>query len=309
MSVGGVLVFEAGAGLEHAPPMNDRFARPSAGNGPSRGRSGRGKTREVGSWDLGVVEPRSSRRWSRSACWWPAAWSPPRSRATRRRCSPRATRPTSGIERKVDALLQQMTLEEKLQQVQLLSDGQITDADAQGRRRRRLQPRPTRRRSTTSSTSRWSSRGCTSRSCSPTTRSTATARSSRSRSARPAAFDPSVAHGRRHDRRARVGDGRHQADLQPDGRRLARAALGPDRRGRRRGPVPRLGDRRRPGQGRPGPRLLARPTRSSPASSTSPPTASPRAAATTTRPTCPSSGCATSTCRRSRPRSTPAPTR
>ena len=58
---------------------------------------------------------------------------------------------------------------------------------------------------------------------------------------------------RRHDRRARVGRGRHQADLQPDGRRLARAALGPDRRGRRRGPVPRLGDgggARRGGQGR-----------------------------------------------------------
>ena len=36
-----------------------------------------------------------------------------------------------GIERKVDDLLGQMTLDEKLQQVQLLSDGQITDADAQ----------------------------------------------------------------------------------------------------------------------------------------------------------------------------------
>jgi beta-glucosidase len=35
-----------------------------------------------------------------------------------------------GIERKVSNLLQQMTLDEKLQQVQLLSDGQITDADA-----------------------------------------------------------------------------------------------------------------------------------------------------------------------------------
>jgi beta-glucosidase len=35
-----------------------------------------------------------------------------------------------GIERRVDALLGRMTLEEKLQQVQLLSDGQITDADA-----------------------------------------------------------------------------------------------------------------------------------------------------------------------------------
>ena len=35
-----------------------------------------------------------------------------------------------GIERKVDALLAKMTLEEKLQQIQLLSDGQVTDADA-----------------------------------------------------------------------------------------------------------------------------------------------------------------------------------
>jgi len=35
-----------------------------------------------------------------------------------------------GIERKVDRLLRQMTLDEKLQQIQLLSDGQITDADA-----------------------------------------------------------------------------------------------------------------------------------------------------------------------------------
>src|SRR6478752_4227818 len=36
----------------------------------------------------------------------------------------------SAIEKKIDALLSQMTTEEKLQQVQLLSDGQITDADA-----------------------------------------------------------------------------------------------------------------------------------------------------------------------------------
>ena len=35
-----------------------------------------------------------------------------------------------GIERKVDALLKKMTVDEKLQQLQLLSDGQITDADA-----------------------------------------------------------------------------------------------------------------------------------------------------------------------------------
>jgi beta-glucosidase len=35
-----------------------------------------------------------------------------------------------GVERKVDRLVRQMTVDEKLQQVQLLSDGQITDEDA-----------------------------------------------------------------------------------------------------------------------------------------------------------------------------------
>src|SRR4051812_29776955 len=38
--------------------------------------------------------------------------------------------PSHGIEAKVNALLSKMTLREKLQQVQLLSDGQVTDADA-----------------------------------------------------------------------------------------------------------------------------------------------------------------------------------
>jgi beta-glucosidase len=42
------------------------------------------------------------------------------------------TRPAASpsVERKVDRLLRKMTVDEKLQQVQLLSDGQITDADA-----------------------------------------------------------------------------------------------------------------------------------------------------------------------------------
>src|SRR4051794_2492415 len=44
--------------------------------------------------------------------------------------APARTAPSSTIERKVSALLAKMTLDEKLQQVQLLSDGQITDADA-----------------------------------------------------------------------------------------------------------------------------------------------------------------------------------
>ena len=45
--------------------------------------------------------------------------------------APTRDAPSRGIESKVDALLAKMTTQEKLQQVQLLSDGQVTDADAQ----------------------------------------------------------------------------------------------------------------------------------------------------------------------------------
>lgn len=44
--------------------------------------------------------------------------------------APTRTAPRHGIEAKVEALLAKMTTREKLQQVQLLSDGQVTDADA-----------------------------------------------------------------------------------------------------------------------------------------------------------------------------------
>src|SRR4051794_26627264 len=43
---------------------------------------------------------------------------------------PARSAPDRGIEGKVDKLVAKMTLDEKLQQIQLLSDGQITDADA-----------------------------------------------------------------------------------------------------------------------------------------------------------------------------------
>src|SRR5829696_5808128 len=43
---------------------------------------------------------------------------------------PARTAPSREVERRVDALLAKMTIKEKLQQVQLLSDGQVTDADA-----------------------------------------------------------------------------------------------------------------------------------------------------------------------------------
>ena len=44
--------------------------------------------------------------------------------------APTRTAPSRGIETEVSALLAKMTVKEKLQQVQLLSDGQVTDADA-----------------------------------------------------------------------------------------------------------------------------------------------------------------------------------
>src|SRR3954451_12366294 len=44
--------------------------------------------------------------------------------------APVRTAPSRGIEAKVDALVAKMTVQEKLQQVQLLSDGQVTDDDA-----------------------------------------------------------------------------------------------------------------------------------------------------------------------------------
>src|SRR6478752_788254 len=44
--------------------------------------------------------------------------------------APTRSAPDRGIEGKVNALLAKMTTQEKLQQVQLLSDGQVTDADA-----------------------------------------------------------------------------------------------------------------------------------------------------------------------------------
>jgi beta-glucosidase len=55
--------------------------------------------------------------------------------ASTRSSDERALQPTraaasQSIERKVDGLIRRMTLEEKLQQLQLLSDGQVTDEDA-----------------------------------------------------------------------------------------------------------------------------------------------------------------------------------
>jgi len=45
--------------------------------------------------------------------------------------APNRGAPSRDIEKRVDRLLRKMTLDEKLQQIQLLSDGQINDAEAQ----------------------------------------------------------------------------------------------------------------------------------------------------------------------------------
>ena len=60
-------------------------------------------------------------------------------RARRRRQADKPNRPPD-VERRIDALIRQMTLEEKLNQLTLLSDGQINDAEAAQARRRGLQP-------------------------------------------------------------------------------------------------------------------------------------------------------------------------
>ena len=81
-------------------------------------------------------------------------------------------------------------------------------------------------------------------------------------------------------------------DVFADGRHRAGSALGPDRRGRGRGSLPRLGVRAAPtcGDTR-APASTTRP-RSSPAPSISSATARPRAAGNTTRPRFPSARCA-----------------
>ena len=103
-----------------------------------------------------------------------------------RTLTPVAHKTNAATERKIDALISKMTLEEKLDQLTLLSDGQITDAEA---------AKPVGAVFSLTDPVKINhfqhiavdSRGCTSRSCSPSTRSTATGRSSRSRSATAAA--------------------------------------------------------------------------------------------------------------------------
>ena len=154
--------------------------------------------------------------------------------------------PSQAVEHRVSALLGRMTVEEKLQQVQLLSDGQVTDADAEAgvggvfslvdpARINELQKIAVEQ----------------SRLHIPILFAYDTIHGYRTIFPVPlgaaSSFDPSVA---RTD--AAIG-ARESATVgikqvySADGRRLARAALGPDRGGRGRGPVPRTPSSPRPG--------------------------------------------------------------
>ena len=84
---------------------------------------------------------------------------------------------------------------------------------------------------------------------------------------------PGGARARRAHRRHRGRGGGPALDLLADGRHRPRSALGPDRRGRRRGPLSRRGDGRRPGARLSGRRASTGPTRSWPPPSISPPMA------------------------------------
>ena len=161
-----------------------------------------------------------------------------------------------GIEERVNALLRRMNLDEKLQQIQLLSDGQVTKDDARkgvGSVFSLVDPEKINALQHVAVEE--------SRLGIPILFAYDTIHGYRTIFPAPlgaaSSFDPVGGDGRPHDRGARVRPGRVEADLQPDGRRLPRAALGPDRRGRRRGPVPELRVRGRAREGRPGDRLLA----------------------------------------------------
>ena len=171
--------------------------------------------------------------------------------------APNRGAPSRDIERRVDSLLRKMTLEEKLQQIQLISDGQINDDPTEAKKPvggvfSLVDPELINKYQKMAVEE--------SRLHIPILFAYDTIHGYRTIFPIPlgaaSSFDPGVAAARPPVRRARVRRGRPQADLQPDGRRLARAALGPHLRGRRRGPVPQLRLRGRARQGRPGPRLL-----------------------------------------------------
>ena len=209
------------------------------------------------------------------------------------------------VEAQVNALLAKMTLEEKLEQMQLLADLQVTDADAQKgvggvfslTDPVKINQLPARRggpvQAAYSDPVRLRHH--------PRIPDRVPDSARRGEQLRPRSRDR-----RRHLRRAGDGRDRDQAGLQPRWS-TSRTTLGGDAYAEAAGEDPYLGSvmaaaRVHGDQGA----TTARPTRWSPASSTSPRMGSRKAAASTTPPTCRRSVCTTCTCPRTRRRSTPA---
>ena len=159
-----------------------------------------------------------------------------------------------GVERRVDDLLRRMTLQEKLQQIALLPDFKATDDEIRkglGSILSVTDPAQIRRMQTIAVNE--------SRLKIPLLFAFDTIHGFRTVFPIPlgtgASFDPQMAaDDAKYGARESTAVG-HQADLRADDRRLARAALGADLRGGRRGPVPERGDGRRAGEGHAGRRL------------------------------------------------------
>ena len=163
--------------------------------------------------------------------------------------------PEYWVEQKVDALLKKMTTKEKLQQVQLLSDGQITDADAKAGVGGVFSLTDPAKINTFQKIAVEQSRLHI-----PILFAYDTIHGYRTIFPVPlgaaSSFDPKVA-----QTDASIG-ARESATVgikqiySPMVDVSARATLGTDRRGQRRGPLPRLRDGHRSREGRPGQRLL-----------------------------------------------------
>ena len=211
-----------------------------------------------------------------------------------------------GVRARAEGLLRQMTPAEKAGQLTQYFYFRLpaapddepalgVDPEAQPRRSRtrsraeasaRCCSRPIPPRSTASSGSRSRATAWASRRCSVTTSSTACGPSSRCRSRWPRPGTPRRSNGPG-GRRPGGPRGRHPLGLRAHGRHRPRPALGPDHRGRGRGPVPRRGRGGGAGPRLPGRRLRPAGADHRRAPSTSPATATRSAAGTTTRSTCP----------------------
>jgi beta-glucosidase len=208
------------------------------------------------------------------------------------------------VQRRVDALLAKMTLQEKLEQIQLLPDFMVTEAEvrkglgsilsvtdpARIRELQRIAVEESRLKI-------------------PLLFAFDTIHGFRTIFPIPlaagASFDPRVASDDHTYGARESAGGRAQADRTRRWSTSRTSRAGAASRRPPGGPVPELGAGGRARQGDPGQRLQ-QPDKLVASPKHFAAYGQPEAAATTTPPTCPSSGCGTSTCRRSRPRSTPA---